>query len=238
MNRKFLILLGLVTTLIVAGLLFQRYGTFERLVRFEVQIRSYLSEHALRGFSIGLVSYFLLSLIPGTAGKSIIYGWLFGFWQGLVIVDCALTAAAVVTFLVSRALLRETVRSRFVFVMNRLDKIIERDGAFYLFALRMMHSPFTATNYAMGATCLDLKSFWWTTQLGLIPGSMVLVFAGTQIPTLEEVVQQGIGAVISTNVLLALTLVGLFPLVARWMVRRLWGATVEELPEVKRDTAE
>ncbi|HSG72053.1 MAG TPA: VTT domain-containing protein [Planctomycetaceae bacterium] len=233
MKRKLLILSIFGATIGAAAVLFHRYGTFEQLVRYETQVRSFLEEHAVLGLLIGFVSYFLLSLIPGTAGKSVIYGWLFGFWQGIVIVDCALTAAAVVTFLLIRSLLRESLRSRFMLVMERLDKVIERDGAFYLFALRMMHAPFTATNYAMGATSLDLKSFWWATQLGLIPGSIVFVFAGTQIPTLEEVVQQGAGAVFSTNVILALVLVGLFPLALRWSVRRYWGEKVEHIPDVK-----
>jgi len=233
MKSKLLTFLLLVLLIAVAGFFFRRYGLFDNLIRHEVQIRTFLAENPLRGFTIGLISYFLLSLIPGTGGKSVVYGWLFGFWQAVVIADVALTGAAVVTFLVSRWLMRDALRSRFAIVMQKLDEHLEKDGAFYLLSLRLMHSPYTATNYACGATSLSTFSFWWPTQLGLIPSTMVFVFAGTQIPTLREVIQQGATAVLSPNMMLALLLMGIFPLVVRWLSRRYWKTHPREILEPK-----
>jgi uncharacterized membrane protein YdjX (TVP38/TMEM64 family) len=228
MKKKLLTFGLLVVGIAVVGMLFRRYGSFELLVEHELRIRKFLSARPAAGFLIGLLSYFLLSLIPGTGGKSVIYGWLFGFWSAVVIADCALSAAAVVTFLISRSLLREGLRSRFALVMQRLDRAVERDGAYYLLALRMMHAPYTATNYIVGATSMRTISFWWSTQLGLLPSTMVFVFAGTQIPTLREVIEQGAGAVFTPQLLLALVLMGIFPLLLRWMIRRFWKAPPEE----------
>lgn len=230
MKKKLLTFSLLLVVIVVAGVLFRRYGSFELLVRHELRIRTFLATRPVSGFALGLISYFLLSLIPGTGGKSVIYGWLFGFWPAVVIADCALTAAAVVTFLISRWLLRDVLRSRFALVMPRLDRAIERDGAYYLLALRMMHSPYTATNYAVGATSMRTFSFWWSTQLGLIPSTMVFVFAGTQIPSLREVIQQGAGAVITPQLILSLVLMGVFPLMVRWLIRRLWKTPPKEVP--------
>lgn len=229
MKSKWVVFLLLVVLIVVAGFLIRHYGLFDNLIRHEVQIRNFLQESPLQGFVIGLMSYFILSLIPGTGGKSVIYGWLFGFWQAVVIADVALTGAAVVTFLVSRWLMRDALRSRFAIVMQKLDKHLQKDGAFYLLTLRLMHSPYTATNYACGATSLSTFSFWWPTQLGLIPSTMVFVFAGTQIPTLREVVEQGATAVFSPRLFLALVLMGIFPLVVRWLSNRYWKTHPEEV---------
>lgn len=222
MKYKLLFFLLFAGSLATLGFLFRQYSMFDELVRYEFHLRNLLKAHPLKGFTIGLVVYLVLSLIPGTGGKSVIYGWLFGFWQGVLIADCALTAAAIVSFLISRRLLRDILLSRFAIAMQHLDRAIKRDGAFYLLALRTMHSPYTATNYAMGTTSIDVKSFWWATQLGLIPGTVIFVWAGTQIPTLETVVEEGAGAVFSLQVIAALGLTGVFPLVARWGIRKIW----------------
>lgn len=229
MKSKILTFLILTIVITAAGLLFRRYGLFKVLLTYEIHIRTFLMSKPILGFVIGLFSYFLLSIIPGTGGKSLIYGWLFGFWQAVIIADCALTAAAVVTFLLSRTLMRDAIRSRFFFLMQKLDHSFEREGAYYLLALRLMHSPYTLTNYVCGATSLSTFSFWWSTQLGLIPSTMVFVFAGTQIPTLEEVIQYGASAVLSPKLLLALVLMGLFPLLIRWVSSQYWKTYPEKI---------
>jgi len=228
MKKKLLTFGLLLMGIAVIGLLFRRYGSFEILIEHENRIRTYLSARPIVGFLIGLLTYFVLSLIPGTGGKSVIYGWLFGFWPAAVIADCGLSAAAVVTFLVSRSLLRDVLRSRFAIVMQRLDRAVERDGAFYLLAIRMMHAPYTMTNYIVGATSMRTFPFWWSTQLGLLPSTMVFVFAGTQIPTLRDVVEQGAGAIFTPQLMVALVLMGIFPLLARWIIRRFWKAPPEK----------
>lgn len=229
MKSKILTFLILTILITAAGLLFRRYGLFKILLTYEIHIRTFLLAKPILGFVIGLLSYFLLSIIPGTGGKSVIYGWLFGFWQAVIIADCALTAAAVVTFLLSRTLMRDAIRSRFFFLMQKLDHSFEREGAYYLLALRLMHSPYTLTNYACGATSLSTFSFWWPTQLGIIPSTMVFVFAGTQIPTLKEVIQQGASAILSPKLLLALVLMGLFPVLIRWVSSQYWKTHPEKV---------
>jgi len=228
MKKKLLTFGLLLAGIAVIGLLFRRYGSFEILVENERRIRAFLSSRPMAGFLIGLLTYFLLSLVPGTGGKSVVYGWLFGFWPAVVIADCALSAAAVVTFLVARWLLRDALRSRFAIVMQRVDRAVERDGAFYLLALRMMHAPYTMTNYMVGATSMRTVPFWWSTQLGLLPSTMVFVFTGTQIPTLREVVEQGAGAIFTPELCVALALMGVFPFLLRRLIRRFWKTAPQE----------
>ena len=222
MKRKLATLLILLAAGIAAWLVLREHLTLEQLVAHEDRFRSLIDQSPLIGFAAGFAAYSLVCLVPGTTGKSLIMGWLFGFWQGLLIVNLGLTVAAVTTFLLSRYLLRDVLHSRWGIRLKRLDDAIQRDGAFYVFALRMMHAPYSVTNYAMGTTCITLTSFWWSTQLGMLAGNIVFVYAGTQFPTLEEAAREGLGAVFSPGLIAAFVLVGVLPLSARWVIRRVW----------------
>lgn len=222
MKRKlvaFVVILALVGLL---WLLLRRHLTLETLAAHETRLRRLIVAHPLAGFALAYLIYTAVSLVPGTTGKALVSGWLFGLWRGTLLVNFALTTAAVMTFLLSRHLLREAVQSKLGFYVNRLDQAIERDGPFYLFALRMMHAPYTVTNYACGTTSMATGSFWRATQLGMLPGNIVFVYAGAQLPTLRQAAEEGVGGVFSMRLMLAFVLVGLFPLAARWTIRRLW----------------
>lgn len=222
MKRKLWVLAIFVTAVAAGAYVLQRYFTLEAIAAQEARLRALLDARPLASFFAGLLAYTLLSFIPPTTGKSLIFGWLFGLWQGVLMANLGLTTAAVATFLVSRYVLREGLRSRFGLHLARLDKAIERDGAYYVFALRMMHAPYTFTNYAMGTTGLRTRSFWWSTQLGLLPGNFVFIYAGTQLPTLEQAANAGIASVFSPTLIAALVVAGLFPLCVRWILRRYW----------------
>jgi len=227
MKRKLLILVVLVAILAVGWYFARQHFSLETIARQEARLRAALADHPLRSFLVGLLAYVVLTFIPPTAGKALVFGWLFGLWQGIVLVNFGLTIAAIVMFLISRYLLRDGLRSRLGAYLVRLDSALERDGAFYLFALRMMHAPYTFLNYALGATGLQTRSFWWATQLGMLPGNALLVYAGTRIPTLQEAAEEGLSSVASPQLIVAFVLVGLFPLAARWAMRRLWPRVKE-----------
>jgi len=222
MRRKLLTFVVFVTIIVVGWYIARRHFALETIVMYENQLRVALAERPMTSFIVGLLVYVALSFFPPTAGKSLVFGWLFGLWRGVLLANFALTIAAVVMFLVSRYLLHEGLRSRLGATMARLDKAIETDGAYYLFALRMMHAPYTFLNYAMGATSIKTRSFWWATQMGLLPGNVLFTYAGTQLPTLQEIADQGLTSVASPQLIVAFVLVGVFPLAIRWVMRRVW----------------
>ena len=221
-RRKLLTLVIFVAIIGVGWYFARQHFALETVAAHEIRLRAALAERPLTSFLVGLLVYVALSFFTPTVGKSLVFGWLFGLWQGVLLANFGLTIAAVVMFLVSRYLLHEGLRSRFGAYMARLDKTIETDGAYYLFALRMMHSPYTFLNYAMGATCLKTRSFWWATQVGLLPGNVLFTYAGTQLPTLQEVADQDLISVATPQMIVAFVLVGVFPLAIRWIVRRIW----------------
>ncbi len=200
---------------------FERWLSLEQLIDHESWLRQQVESHPWRSCLLGFVIYTAASLIPGTGGKSVVYGWIFGLMTGIVIVTVALTIAATITFCFSRYLLRDAIHQRFGHFVAHIDRALERDGACYLFAMRAVHFPYTLTNYAMGATTIRVRSFTCATALGLLPGSFVFVYAGSQLPTLQTLADRGVVGVVSPQLTLALILVGVSPIAVRYLMRRL-----------------
>lgn len=222
MRKKLLTLMIFVAIIAIGWYVARQHFALETIAVHEARLRATLVERPLTSFLVGLLAYIALSFFPPTAGKAVVFGWLFGLCRGILLANFGLTIAAIVMFLVSRYVLHETLRSRFGEHMVRLDKAIETDGAYYLFALRMMHAPYTFLSYAMGTTSLKTRSFWWATQVGLLPGNVLFIYAGTQLPTLQEVSDQGLTSIASPQLIVAFVLVGVLPLVVRWVVRHIW----------------
>lgn len=215
-------------TLFAVFLLCAAYGAiwdWNALVAHESQLRSRIRECPVKGALCGFVVYTLLCFVPGAGGKSLVMGWLFGFWSALVQVNFGLTIAALTTFWVSRHLIYEAVHRRLGRRVAQLDQAMTVDGPFYLFAMRVLHAPYTITNYALGATSIRSRDFWWATQLGMIPGNVLFVYAGASCPSLSELSQRGIWSILNAPLLLAATAIALAPLLARqgwrkWRQRR------------------
>lgn len=191
-----------------------------RIAGQEDRLRAWISEYGWGAFAVGFAFYTVASLVPGTAGKSIIFGWLFGFWQSLVLVNGALTLAALAAFFVSRYFFLDLVRRRYHTLADQLNEAWRRDGAYYLLTLRLSPMSYSFTNYASGATGVPVGTFWWTTHLGLLPKVAVYVFLGSQLPSLEILREQGIASLAHPSLFIALALLAFVPLGVRFVVRR------------------
>jgi uncharacterized membrane protein YdjX (TVP38/TMEM64 family) len=221
--RRLLIPTAVLLLLVCVGIAASHYTSIEMLVESDATLRQAIRSRPVISCVIGFLAYVLVSLIPGTAGKSIILGWFFGLLAGVVIVNGALVLAAIITFVVVRTSFRELVRSRLGKQLKPFRDRMAHDGAFYLITLRMAHAPFTFMNYTVAAgTDVRLRTFWWTTQLGLLPGNIVFVFAGTRLPTLQELIQSGPLGVLDVPMLLALLSTVFVP----WMVRKVFHLVI------------
>ncbi|MBI2478837.1 MAG: VTT domain-containing protein, partial [Planctomycetia bacterium] len=145
----------------------------------------------------------------------------FGLAAGLAIVTLALTIAATISFCFSRYVLYGAIHRRLGHYVAHIDRALERDGTYYLFAMRLVHVPYTLTNYAMGATAIHVRSFVWATLFGLLPGTSVFVYTGSHLPTLEKLAERGVLGVVSPQLMLAGTLIAISPLVVRFLLPRL-----------------
>jgi len=224
--------------LLIAGLatVVRQHVSMASLVGNEVWLRDLIQSHGVSAWFVGFGIYFLVSLVPGTSGKSIICGWLYGFWQAVLMVDIALTGAGLIMFFVGRYALRNAIQARFLIQVEWLKGHLRGNVSFCLLMLRMAHAPFTIVNYVSGALPIPTRSFWWTTHVGLLPGTIVFVFAGSQLPTLRELQEQGTMRLLDPWLIGALIATALFPIVARRVFNRWHPATaVHNRPPTNAD---
>jgi len=211
---------AIVMIIVSLGLIAQRYSSMELLLRYESKIKEFVRINPVQSWFIGFVVYMSLSLIPGTVGKSFVCGWLFGFWPATILVDGALTLAALVTFFASRFLFCDAIASRFGVYVEMFRRNSESNIGFYLLMLRLLHTPFSFVNYVAGATSVvPAMTFWWTTQFGLLPATMIFVYAGTQIPSLATIADRGVLALLDAKLIIALLAPAILTAVFRRMIR-------------------
>lgn len=162
------------------------------------------------GFLLLYVAVTALSL-PGAAVMTLAAGALFGLLWGTIIVSFASSIGATLAFLVSRYLLRDSVQARFGERLKPINDGIKREGAFYLFTLRLVPVfPFFLINLLMGLTPIRAATFYWVSQVGMLAGTLVYVNAGTQLAQLDS-----LSGILSPALLLSFALLGVFPLIAK-----------------------
>nr|WP_253939623.1 TVP38/TMEM64 family protein [Enterobacter sp. CM29] len=154
--------------------------------------------------------------IPGAALLTLLGGAIFNLWEATLLVSLASTLGATLAMLVSRYLLRDWVQRRFAAQMNTIDVGMVRDGARYLFALRLMPLfPFFLVNLLMGLTRIQVRHYWWVSQLAMLPATVIFLNAGRELGKLTT-----LRDILSPGLLFAFTLLGLLPLVTRWLFSR------------------
>jgi pyruvate/2-oxoglutarate dehydrogenase complex dihydrolipoamide dehydrogenase (E3) component/uncharacterized membrane protein YdjX (TVP38/TMEM64 family) len=218
MRQSKLIVLGGVLALVVAffALGGHRYLTFENVKAQQAAIQAVYEAHPWQtavGFFALYVTVTGLSL-PGAALMTLVAGAIFGIVWGTVLVSFASTLGATLALLASRFVLRDWVQERFGHSLRTLNEGIEREGAFYLFTLRLIPAiPFFVINLVMGLTPMGAARFYWVSQLGMLAGTIVYVNAGTQLAAIES--PRGI---LSPALIGAFVLLGIFPLIAKKVV--------------------
>ena len=188
-----------------------RILSLENLQALVGRMRSFHQANAFQtglGFFVVYVAVTGLSL-PGAAVMTLVAGAVFGLAWGTVLVSFASTLGATVAFLSSRFLLRDWVQTRFRDKLKPINAGIAREGAFYLFALRLVPAfPFVAINLLMGLTPIRAWTYFWVSQVGMLAGTVVYVYAGTKLGEFR----------ISSGLLVAFTLLSVFPLAAKRLI--------------------
>jgi pyruvate/2-oxoglutarate dehydrogenase complex dihydrolipoamide dehydrogenase (E3) component/uncharacterized membrane protein YdjX (TVP38/TMEM64 family) len=193
-----------------------QYLTLESIKSQRDGLLTLYNSHPWKTVFIYSVIYVLATAasLPGAVILTLAAGTLFGFGLGLLVVSFASSVGALAAFLVARYLLHSTIESRFGKRLRPINEGIARDGAFYLLTLRLVPVfPFWLINILMGLTTMRAATFYWASQVGMLPGTAVYVFAGTQLATIDSVRD-----ILSPTLLTSLALLGLFPIAARFLV--------------------
>lgn len=211
---------------LAVGIGYLKYGhllSLEQLASRETQLRGYQESYpwlVIGGAFVLYVSVTGLSL-PGAAALSLVYGWYFGFLRGVLLVSFASTLGATLAFLLSRYLFRAAIQAKFGERLDTFNEKLAEEGPFYLFTLRLIPAvPFFVINLVMGLTPIRTRTFWWVSQLGMLPGTAVYLYAGSSVPSLRQLAEQGAGGIISPQLLLAFVLLGVFPILVKKLLAR------------------
>ena len=185
-----------------------RLLSLDNLRNLQAEAQAYYAANPMRAGLLFFAAYVAVTglSLPGAAVMTLAAGAVFGLLWGTVIVSFASTLGATLAFFASRFLLRDWVQARFGDRLKGVNDGIAKEGALYLFALRLVPAvPFVAVNLLMGLTPIRAATYFWVSQVGMLAGTLVYVYAGTQLGEFR----------ISGGLLLAFALLGLFPLAAK-----------------------
>ena len=224
MSKGKLAVLAIILASVAAFFIFdlRQYLSIEYFERQRAAIEAYRAAHPVEAVAAFFAIYVVATALslPGATILTLIAGAVFGLLWGVVIVSFASTLGATGAFLASRYLLRDWVQGRFGDKLKAINEGVARDGAFYLFALRLVPAfPFFAVNLLMGLTPMRTWTYMWVSQLGMFAGTVAYVYAGTQLGQFR----------ISAGLIAAFVVLGIFPLAAKkaleaFKARRVYAA--------------
>ena len=204
------------------GVAFREHISLAALAQRESQLKAFQQEHPVAVYGVAFAVYVAVTglSLPGAAALTLLMGWYFGVVHGTVLVSFASTTGATIAFLTSRFLLRDAFQNKFGDRLKWFNEQLDRDGPFFLFTLRLVPLvPFFVINAVMGLTRIKTTTFWWVSQLGMLAGTIVYVYAGSRVPDLTTLAGEGATAFFTGSTLVQLTaafaLLGIFPLAAK-----------------------
>lgn len=216
MKKAFI--LAIIVGLILIYFLFDlgQYLDLDYFAQQQEKIMAYRDSFPIRSAAIFFILYILVTglSLPGAVIATLIGGAIFGLLWGTVLVSFASVIGASCAFLISRHILRDTIQNRYGERLQTINKGIEKDGAVYLFTLRMVPLfPFFVINLVMGLTPMRLATYFIVSQIGMLPGTVVYVNAGTQLAKIDS-----IASILSPTLIASFALLGIFPLIAKLII--------------------
>lgn len=206
-----IIIIGLVAAFRIFSL--GDYFTLSYIKESQTRFQVLYSEHRLGVIAAYMGIYILVTSLslPGAAVMTLAGGALFGLVTGTLVVSFASTIGATLACFVARFILRDWVQGKFGERLKTINEGIEKEGSFYLFTLRLIPVfPFWLINLVMGLTKMRLLTFYWVSQLGMLPGTIVYVNAGKELAKIES-----LGGILSPSLIVSFVILGLFPLITK-----------------------
>jgi uncharacterized membrane protein YdjX (TVP38/TMEM64 family) len=221
MNKTRWAVLAVVVALIAAFFAFglNDYLSLEKLQQSKVAIDRHVDADPVLASAVFLGVYVAVTALslPGAGIMTLAGGAIFGLLWGVVLVSFASAIGATLAFLISRFVLHDAIQKRFGDRLKPINAGVRRDGAFYLFSLRLIPVfPFFIINVLMGLTPIPARTFYWVSQVGMLPLTLVFVNAGTELAKIQQLQD-----ILSPTLIGSLVLIGLFPLLARKVVEKI-----------------
>ncbi len=239
MDKKLLQRLLIVAAIITLVILFKvlglgQYLTLDYLKASQDKFVQLYTNHRLAVISAYMAIYIIVTALslPGAAVMTLAGGAMFGFWIGVVVVSFASTIGATLACFIARFLLHDWVQNKFGEKLSAINTGIEKEGAFYLFSLRLVPIfPFFVINLVMGLTSIKLLTFYWVSQIGMLPGTMVFVNAGKELSKIES-----LSGILSPGLIISFIVLGLFPITVKKLLYFYKKRTGKLPPQEKEST--
>jgi uncharacterized membrane protein YdjX (TVP38/TMEM64 family) len=219
-NKGGRIFLLLVASFLIGTFFAFDFGRFLTLASLQEQKQHLLSLYDTQPVvtaGLYVLAYILMAALslPGALIMTLAGGAMFGVSLGTVLVSVASTTGATLAFLASRYLMGRSIQTRFADKLATINEGVQKEGAFYLFSLRLIPVfPFFMVNLVMGLTPIPVRTFFWVSQLGMLPGTIVYVNAGTQLSQL-----QSLKGILSPTLLLSFAAIGLLPVLSKKLLQ-------------------
>lgn len=218
-----LLLLAAIAVLLVIFFVFDlgQYLTLDYLKSQRQYLQDQYTQYPLLALFIFAIIYILVTALslPGAAIMTLAGGAIFGLLKGVIVVSVASTIGATLAFLCSRFFLKDYVQSKFARQLEPINKGVAKEGAFFLFTMRLIPAfPFFLVNLAMGLTKIRTLTFFFVSQLGMLPGTVVFVNAGYELGKLDS-----LSGILSPNLLISFALIGIAPFIFKSIIEYVRG---------------
>lgn len=213
LKRLLIVLAGIIAVALFYYFDLKQYLTLSYIKESQQYFQQLYAEHRLLVISSYMAIYIAVTALslPGAAIMTLAGGGLFGFTVGTIVISFASTIGATLACAVSRYLLRDSVQGKFGDNLTAINKGIEEEGAFYLFTVRLIPVfPFFIINLLLGLTKMPLLTYFWVSQLGMLPGTMVYVNAGKELAKIDS-----LGGILSPGLITSFVILGLFPITVK-----------------------
>ena len=213
-----LILVAVIVAVIAAFFLFDlgQYFNLEYLKSQKDSLNALYDANPILISAIFFIVYVLVAAfnLPAAGLLTVAAGAILGFWNGVFVVSFASTIGATGAFLMTRYLFHDAIQSKFGDRLSAINSGIEREGAFYVFGLRLVPLfPFFVVNAVLGLTKIKTWTYYWSSQIGMLAGTAVYVNAGTQLASIDS-----LGDIASPKLIGSFVLLGVFPIVAKYIL--------------------
>ena len=233
MDKKLIQRIAIVGAIIVLIVLFKvlglgQYLTLDYLKSSQEKFAVLYSNNQVAVIAVYMLIYIAVTALslPGAAVMTLAGGAMFGFWVGFVVVSFASTIGATLACFVARFLLRDWVQNKFGDKLTAINDGIAREGAFYLFSLRLVPIfPFFVINLLLGLTNMKLLTFYWVSQVGMLPGTMVFVNGGKELAKIDS-----LAGILSPGLIISFVILGLFPITVKKILA--WYKEKKKVPKV------
>ena len=206
-----------------------QYLTLDSLKHHQGDLAAYRNLHPFTTSAVYVAIYITVAALslPGAALMTLTGGAIFGLIWGTALANIAASIGATLAFLSARFLFAETIERKFANQISAINQGIDKDGAFYLFSLRLVPVvPFFVINVVMGLTRLPVWTFFWVSAVGMLGGAAVYANAGTQLAQINN-----LSDIASFKLLLSFALLGIFPITVRKLLEWVKTRRSENTPE-------